>query len=146
MHNSRFTVAIHILTMIARNSGQRAGACDPVFNSDVAAASVNTNPVVVRRVLGALRKASIVSSKSGRGGGWELSRNPRQITLADVYQALEGDEPIFAMHASSPCKTCPVGKNIGATLSSHYDRAEMALRKELQKTTIADIAKEIQHA
>jgi Rrf2 family protein len=145
MHNSRFTVAIHILTLIAHNSGSNTGQ-HRAFSSEAAAASVNTNPVVARRVLGLLRKAKIVSSKSGRDGGWKLNRNPKAITLANVYQALEGDEPIFGMHASAPCKTCPVGKNISATLSSHYNKAEAVLRKELKRTTIADIAREIQRA
>jgi Rrf2 family protein len=145
MHNSRFTVAIHILTLIARNSSSH-DSLGRAFSSEAAAASVNTNPVVARRVLGLLRKAKIVSSKSGRDGGWKLSRSPKAITLANVYQALEGDEPIFGMHVSAPCKTCPVGKNISATLSSHYNKAEAVLRKELKRTTIADIAREIQRA
>ncbi len=139
MHTSRYTVGLHLLTLIAL----RAGEGGVSFGSQEAATSVNTNPVVIRRILGTLREAGLVESKAGRGGGWVLARSPKQITLADVYTALEQDETMFGMHSQAPCKTCPVGKNIPDMLRMEYGKAEKAMLKELQKTTVADMAAQI---
>ena len=69
MNNStRFAVAVHTLTLILQGQGE------PV-TSEAIAGSVNTNPVVIRRVLGALRGADLVLSQGGNGGGWRLTRH-----------------------------------------------------------------------
>jgi Rrf2 family protein len=142
MHTSKFTVALHLLTLIAINADE--GGCS--FGSKDAACSVNTNPVVIRRILGTLREAGIVESKAGRGGGWTLARSAKQITLADVYQALEQEVTMFGMHSQAPSKTCSVGKNIPEMLRIEYGKAEQAMMKELKKTTVADMAIQIERA
>ena len=138
MYNSKFTVAIHLLTLIACNN--HSEDC----NSEEAATSVNTNPVVVRRILGTLREKGIVTSKSGRGGGWQLAKKPEDITLGEVYSILEENGPMFAMHTHKPNGSCLVGKNISVTLSKHYAQAEKAMLKELSLITISAILKDIQ--
>lgn len=136
-NNSRFTVAVHTLTLLAQRQE------DPV-TSEYIAGSVNTNPVVIRRVLGALRAAKLVTSQGGNGGGWRLALDPYAITLRDVYRAVEEtDEPLFAMHHRSPNSRCPVGRHIQQSLSTHFDAAKRALENELARTSIGNILSEV---
>jgi Rrf2 family protein len=134
--SSRFTVAIHILTLLAH------GAPDEPVTSEYLAGSVNTNPVVIRRLLGLLRRARLVRSQGGPGGGWLLLAAPRDITLRDVFQAVESD-PLFPLHASTPNPRCPIGSNIQAALGGHYQAARQALERDLDRTTIADLLREV---
>jgi Rrf2 family protein len=133
--STRFTVAVHTLTLLALNE---AG---PV-TSETLASSVNTNPVVIRRALGALRAAHLVTSQGGNGGGWRLAGDPRTITLCQIYRAVE-DEPLFALHHRPPNPQCPVGRNIQHALSGQFAAATRALEAELGRTTLADILGEV---
>jgi Rrf2 family protein len=134
--NTRFTVAIHILTLLAREDGPAA------VTSEYIAGSVNTNPVVIRRLLALLRRAGLVASQGGPGGGWRLVRPAARISLRDVYRSVE-TEPLFALHASAPNPKCPVGRTIQAAVSGHYDQARLAVEKELARTTIAELLQEV---
>jgi Rrf2 family protein len=111
MINSRFTVAVHLLTLMSVSRERDPQA--PV-TSELAADSVSTNPVVVRRILGSLRRAGLVRSQPGPTGGWHLHREPAEISLRDVYRAVE-DEQLFSMHRQQPNAECPVGRNIQST-------------------------------
>jgi DNA-binding IscR family transcriptional regulator len=106
------------------------------------AGSVNTNPVVIRRVLAALRKAGLVKSQPGARGGWELLARPQDITLGSLYQLMRPG-PVFAMHSQPPNLLCPVGRNIQRGLRAHYQRAQAALEVELDRTTLADVLKDV---
>jgi DNA-binding IscR family transcriptional regulator len=88
--NSRLTIAVHALAWMAL--AQRRGR--ELLTSDQVAASVNTNPVIIRRSLGDLRRAGLVDVRHGAGAGWSLARAPQEITLLDVYDAV-GQEPVF---------------------------------------------------
>ena len=133
--STRFTVALHILTLLA------SGKSEPM-TSEYIAGSVNTNPVVVRRLMAMLRKAGFVSSQPGNGGGWELACRPDRLSLADIRQAVHEGSP-FSMHSQAPNPCCPVGKNIQSVLTPHYERAEAALQAELAKTTIQTLLKAV---
>lgn len=135
--NSRFTVAIHILTLLANEAGK-----DPV-TSEFIAASVNTNPVVIRRLLALLRVAKLVRSQGGPGGGWQLTVPPRSITLRDVFRAVQRDDTLFPLHASPPNPRCPVGRNIQAALEERYDEARVALERQLERSTVADLLQDV---
>ena len=135
--NSRLTIAVHALAWMAL--AQRRG--EAVLTSDQVAASVNTNPVIIRRSLGDLRRAGLVEVRRGTGAGWTLSRPPGEITVLDVYHAVE-PQPLFAMHHSEPNLECPVGKGIQPALGRVYEAAEQALRRELQRTSIADVLRQ----
>src|SRR4029077_9693651 len=117
--NSRMTIAIHVLAGMALD--QRRG--HEVLTSDQVAASVNTNPVIIRRCLGDLRRAGLVDVRHGAGSGWSLVRVPGQITLLEVYAA-GGPEPPFGLHHSEPNLECPVGNGIRPALSQVYDGIE----------------------
>ncbi len=134
-NNSRFTVGIHILTLLAHGNGE------PV-TSEYIAGSVNTNPVVIRRLLSQLRDAKLVTSQGGPGGGWQLVRPPRGITLRDIYLAMEGST-LFPMHPNPPNPRCPVGSTIQAALSGHFDDARHALEQQLTRTTVADLVEKV---
>ena len=89
-----------------------------------------------------LEKAALVSSATGRAGGFTLSREPGSITLADIYRAVE-DEGTFRMHKTDPQSRCPVGCQILKILSMPLQSAENALAHSLAKTTLKDIAAQI---
>jgi Rrf2 family protein len=137
--NSRLTIAVHALGWIAL--AQQQGRAQ--LTSDQVAASVNTNAVIIRRSLGDLRRAGLVKVRHGAGQGWALARHPEDITLSDVYDAVEL-RPLFGMHHTEPNLECPVGKGIRPTLSVIYEGVEQALRRELDRTSIADVLLQIQ--
>ncbi len=109
--------------------------------SEQVANSVNTNPVVIRRLLGELRDAGLVESRRGAGAGWRLTRPPESISLADVYAAVE-DGPLFALHSAEPNQKCPVGHGIRSALGPVYEGAEAAVRAELARSSVADVLRE----
>jgi Rrf2 family protein len=136
MHvNSRFAVAVHALglTLIAK-----AEAKGEAVTSERLASIVNTNPVVVRRVLGALREAGLVTSQPGPGGGWKLTRDAASITLADVYRAVEGESKCSFPHRT-PSETCPFGERLPEVLEQCFREAEAAMEHRLSQVTIADV-------
>ncbi|MGB3485526.1 MAG: Rrf2 family transcriptional regulator [Mycobacterium sp.] len=133
--NTRMSLAVHVLTWLAFD---RRGTDKEIGTSQRIATSVNTNPVVIRRCLGELREAGLVSASRGRSGGWSLDRDAEQITLLDVYLAVGGQE-IFAMPAAPPNAECYVGYGIQPVLARVYDEAASALCESLRHTTIADV-------
>ncbi|GAA1968099.1 Rrf2 family transcriptional regulator [Catenulispora subtropica] len=135
--NSRMTIAVHVLAWmaLAQRRGQEA------LTSDQVAASVNTNPVIIRRSLGDLRRAGLVHVRRGSGAGWSLARAPEQITLLDVYDAVK-PPPLFGMHHTEPNLECPVGKGIRPALGRVYGEIEQAVRLELKATSVAEVLRE----
>ena len=75
----------------------------------------------------------------GRAGGFELDRKADDITLADVYFAVE-DENVFRMHKADPNSPCPVAAQLGAVLNGPLRAAECALHTSLAKTTLRDVS------
>jgi len=135
--NSRLTVAVHALTWMAlsQRRGQR------LLTSDQVAASINVNPVIVRRSLGDLHRAGLVEVRRGAGAGWSLARRPDEISMLEVYQAVDA-EPLFAMHRTEPNQACPVGRGIRPVLGQVYEDASAALRRQLARTSIADVLRQ----
>lgn len=88
------------------------------------------------------RKASLVASTSGRSGGFSLARPAPQITLADVYRAVE-DEAVFRMHKLDPEAACPVAAQLSKVLSPPLRAAESAMTMSLQLTTLDDVSQAI---
>lgn len=135
--NSKLTIAAHALAWMGLN--ERMGG--EVATSEQIARSVNTNPVVIRRLLGELREAGFVESRRGAGAGWRLRRPMDSISLAEVYQAVESG-PLFALHPAVPSQRCPVGHGIRAALTPVYDGVEEALRAQLARTSVADVLRD----
>jgi DNA-binding IscR family transcriptional regulator len=86
-----------------------------------------------------LERAQLVKSVAGRAGGFELNRDPAEISLADVYFAVE-DENVFRMHKVDPQSNCPVAAQLGRVLSGPLKAAECALHSSLARTSIRDVA------
>ncbi|MFI5274118.1 MAG: Rrf2 family transcriptional regulator, partial [Ktedonobacterales bacterium] len=128
--NTRFAVAVHILTLLAQSHDDQAPA-----TSEVIASSVNTNPVVIRRVLGALRRERLVTSQGGNGGGWRLADDPSAITLRDVYRAVAG-EPLLQLHHRPPIPACAVGRHFQPALAGRFAAASYAVEADLARTSV----------
>lgn len=127
---TRFAVAIHVLLLLASDAVPRPAT------SGRLAASVNTNPVVVRRITGLLARAGLIQVKRGPGGA-ELARPAAGISLADVWEAVNPGcrRPLLPVHAA-PDPHCAVGRNVGTVLGRAFDLAEAAMQAELRRTTL----------
>ncbi len=136
MISSRVAVAVHVLAYLAWRG-------DEPTTSERIAASVNTNPVVVRRIVGALRNAGMVSVQPGAGGGAMLARTPEQITLLEVYHAVEDGGDLFSLHAQPPSRECNVGANIVEVLRGVFVRAHSAMEEVLAGVTMAEVGREV---
>ncbi len=132
--NSRFAVAVHTVTLLALSDG-------PVSSSAIAG-SVSTNPVVIRRILGALHQAGLVHTQLGPEGGAVLAQRPEDITLLDVYRAT-GQSDLFALPAHQPNPLCPCGRNIQPVLIPVLEQAEDAVQTTLAAVTVADLVDQI---
>ncbi|MCO8276262.1 Rrf2 family transcriptional regulator [Actinoplanes sp. TRM 88003] len=132
--NSRLTVAVHALCWLAL--AERHGHTG--LSSDQIAASLESNPVAVRRALGPLRTAGLVTAGKGPGGGWSLRVEAARISLADVYAAVEPGA-VFALHPHPPRPDCPVGHGIAPVLEDVYENVGQAVIGELARHTIAGV-------
>lgn len=130
--SSRFTIAVHILALLALSPTSHN-------TSELIAESVNTNPVIIRRVLGKLKKAGLVNVRSGTGGAY-LVKELHDITLFSIYQAVEvvKEENLFHLH-EQPNITCPVGANIQSVLQLVLISAQSAMEDVLRKVTMAQL-------
>ena len=134
--NSRFAIAVHIMTMMA-------WAGDEPLKSEQVACSVNTNPVVIRRILCALQKARLVVSQTGAAGGSRLARKPGQITLLDIYRAVDAGE-LFSLHRQPPNDECPVGMNIEVVLEDILSEVGQSIERVLAKITIEKVLQAVE--
>lgn len=132
--NTRFAVAVHLIVALAYRGD--AGA-----TSEELAHSVTTNPVVVRRLLGNLVKAGLVTGRGGRSGGYALARVPARITLEQVFRAVE-PQGVLALHENPTNKACAVSCQIKGLLGSVFADAHKALEQRLRKTSVADLLEE----
>ena len=131
--SSRFTVALHIF------------ACVDVFKddykvtSDFLASSINTNPVIIRKILSQLKGAGLITVARGTGG-ITVNKPLEEITFFDVYQAIEPVEngSLFHFH-DAPNPDCPVGRNIHALLDGKLAAIQRAMEEEMRKYTLADL-------
>ncbi|MEP4194839.1 MAG: Rrf2 family transcriptional regulator [Aliishimia sp.] len=128
--NSRLSLALHTL-------GHMAAEPARVRTSADIAEHAGTNPVVVRRVLGKLREAELLTSEKGHAGGWRLARAPDQITLADVYLAL--DENLVATDVKGEVSACSVEQVLQKKVASVLEEIERSLVERLALTTIAEV-------
>lgn len=127
----RFAFAVHVASVLALN---RQEPC----SSEWIAGSVNTNPVVIRRILSALAKAGLVQSLRGSRGGTILARPPEAITLLEISRAVDEDERT-GLHPQQPNPACPVGAHILPVLGEVIDRAEAAREAELARVRLSDV-------
>jgi DNA-binding IscR family transcriptional regulator len=104
--------------------------------SDALAHAMDTNPVVIRRVMAGLRDHGYVRSEKGHGGGWTLVSDPSEITLRDVYTAL-GRPSLLALGNRTESPGCLVEQAVNATLAQTFHDAEALLLARLGEVTLA---------
>ncbi|MEH6906977.1 Rrf2 family transcriptional regulator [Neobacillus drentensis] len=134
--SSRFAVGVHILTLLEVNKGG-------VNSSEFIAGSVNTNPAVIRKIMGMLKKSGLINIRPGIAGA-DLARDLSMITLLDVYKAVNvvQEKELFSIH-ENPNPECPVGRNIQDAIGPLFSSAEKAMEKALENVTIADVVSDI---
>ncbi|AZS15078.1 Rrf2 family transcriptional regulator [Paenibacillus motobuensis] len=134
--SSRFAVAIHILSLLELNK-------DGVSTSEYISGSVNTNPVVIRRIMSMLSKAGLANVRPGVAGA-KLARDISEITLLDVYRAVHvvEEDGLFSVH-EKPNPECPVGRNIQTSIEPIFSAAQKAMEDTLAKVTLQDIVEDI---
>ena len=134
--SSRFSVGIHILALIDINK-------EGISSSEFLAGSVNTNPAVIRKIIGMLKKAGLVEVHPGIAGA-KLARNLSDITLLDVYKAVNvvPENELFSVH-EEPNPACTVGRNIQDTIGPLFTAAQLALEKTLENVTLEDVVRDI---
>ena len=131
--STRTTTAVHALAFLSRWYDEG------VQSSAKIAESLESNPVLVRRVLGKLQAAGLVYALEGSGGGWRLTRAADSITLRDAYSAVEDGATLLPTHAHEPNQSCVIGRHAKAVLESEFAAAQQALEHHLAQTSIADI-------
>ncbi|WP_313800238.1 Rrf2 family transcriptional regulator [Cytobacillus sp.] len=134
--SSRFSVGIHILALIEIN---KSG----ISTSEFLAGSVNTNPAVIRKIIGMLKNAKLVKVRPGIAGA-ELAKELSDITLFDVYKAVNvvQEKELFTVH-DNPNPECPVGRHIQNTIEPIFTAAQLAMEKVLRSLTLEDVVKDI---
>lgn len=133
--NTRFAASVHILAYLA----YRPGAAVP---SAEIASSVDTNPVVIRRLLSALMKARLVTALKGAAGGFSLATTPENISLRDIYRAVE-PAPSHGLTHFAPNIKCPVGAKIHSILEGVFIKAQAGMEAELARVTLAQIHQQL---
>jgi DNA-binding IscR family transcriptional regulator len=134
---NRFAIAVHILSLLGTFPDERA-------TSEWMAGSIGVNPVIVRNIIGMLRRAELITTQQGAAGA-SLTRPLSKITFLDVYKAVEMQEELFSMH-SNPNPNCPVGGNIQETLETIFTRAQQEMEAQLAKTTLAQAVRTMKTA
>lgn len=124
-------MAVHVLAVLAYKEGDRV-------TSTHLAGSVNTNPVIIRRLLLALQRAKLVDTCKGAGSGSRLNHSPKRIDMAQVYRAVEACET-FGKPSKKANEDCPVGHCMKEELEKIFVSAQKAMEADLEKTTLADV-------
>lgn len=126
--DSRLSGVLHVLLHMAEQSG-------PV-TSEALAKAMDTNPVVIRRIMAGLRDQGYIRSEKGHGGGWTLVRDLSEVTLRDVYAAL-GNPSLLAIGNRAESPGCPVEQAVNAALNGAFQEAEALLLSRLGEVTLA---------
>lgn len=132
------SVAVHCLLFIWEARGKAR------VTSTLLAQSTGCNPVVIRNILSALKKAGMITIPRGLGGA-ELCRDPARITLHEIYTALEpnGLSSLIGIHHCDG-RACPVAKNIRRVLHRPYHRIEEAITSTMDGITLASMIEDLE--
>ncbi len=131
--SSRFTIALHIFTCVEVFGDKQK------VTSDFLAASINTNPVVIRKILIQLRNAGLITVARGTGGV-EPAKELKDITFLDVYRAIDPVENgnLFHFH-EAPNPDCPVGRNIHKVLDERLKDIQGSMEERMKQYTLEDL-------
>jgi Rrf2 family protein len=112
MNNTRFATAVHIMTLLAKSPQEW-------LTSEWMAGSININPAVVRKELSVLREAGLITSRQGKEGGSQLSRNADLITISEIYSAVKNTD-VLGKKNQNPNPVCNVGRDINDHLNNLF--------------------------
>jgi DNA-binding IscR family transcriptional regulator len=129
--DSRLSGVLHVLLHMAE--------ADRPVTSEALAKAMQTNPVVIRRIMAGLRDAGFVRSEKGHGGGWMIARELASLTLRDVYLALGAPE-LFAIGNRTEAPGCLVEQAVNAALDGTFREAEALLLDRFGKVTLAALS------
>ncbi|MET1756069.1 Rrf2 family transcriptional regulator [Novosphingobium sp. RD2P27] len=129
--DSRLSGVLHVLLHMAEQSGPQT--------SETLARAMDTNPVVIRRVMAGLREQGFVHSVKGHGGGWTIACDLGAVTLRDIYDAL-GRPEILAMGNRTDAPGCLVEQAVNAALGQAFDDAEILLLRRFGEITLAQLS------
>jgi Rrf2 family protein len=132
--NNQFSIAVHVMAGLSYNARETT--------SSELAGSVNTSPSFVRRVLAKLSRAGLIETTMGKTGACRLAKNPRQISLLDIYRAV-GAPRAFAVHTYKEQKDCRVSCHIKGALNNALNKAQKALDASLGNISLAQVVKDI---
>jgi len=132
LSSSRFVVAVHVMSLLA-HYGKKGPVCSAII-----AKSVDTNPVVIRRLMSQLEAGALVHSTSGRAGGFVLAKPANEINLSEIYQAVE-DEQVFRVHRNSENPECETARAIFRSLMPRLAIASKAMSNALAQTSLSDV-------
>lgn len=133
--SSRLTIAMHTLLCIENYKNEYK------TTSSFLAGSVNVNPVIIRNILRQLKAAGLVTVESGVGGA-SLAKDPKDITMFDVFEAVETDEDLFHFH-ENPNPECQVGRNIHALLDDKLEAIKHAMENSMRSVTLQSLLDQI---
>jgi Rrf2 family protein len=133
--NTRMATAIQILCVIAHKGPDGT-------NSEIVAKSLRTNPVVVRRLLKCMQQQGLVEIRPGKDGGVQLGRPPSQITLDQIYKAVETETGVFALRPRGN-PNCPVDSRMKDLLTPIFGATDTAVEKTLKQTTLGSLVETI---
>jgi DNA-binding IscR family transcriptional regulator len=132
--DSRLSGVLHVLLHMAQQPGS--------FTSETLATAMDTNPVVIRRIMAGLRELGYVRSEKGHGGGWTLSCDLSKVTLRDIYAAL-GSPSLLAMSNRTEAPGCLVEQAVNAALDQAFHDAEALLLSRLGEVTLAMLGEDL---
>jgi Rrf2 family protein len=133
--NTRMATAVQILCVIAYTGPDGT-------NSEVVSRSLRTNPVVVRRLLKCMQQQGLVEIRPGKDGGVQLGRDPSQITLDQIYKAVETETGVFALRPRGNLH-CPVDSRMKDLLTPIFGAADTAVEQTLKQTTLGSLVEAI---
>lgn len=111
----------------------------PVLISEIAQKK-NIPLKFLENILLELKKASILESKKGKGGGYYISKHPSETRIATVIRIVDGPIallPCVSLHFYEKCKQCDEG-NCG--LHDMMEEVRDATLKVLEHRTLQDLA------
>ncbi len=132
--DSRLSSVLHALIHMAERNVP--------MTSEALGKCLGTNPVVVRRNMGRLREAGIVTSDRGHAGGWRIATDLSSITLRSLYKAL-GEPPVFAIGNRNEAPDCLIEQSVNAALASTFIEAEALLLERFSDITLADLSADL---
>lgn len=133
--NTQFSIAVHIMTVLGYTRGENV-------TSTRLARSVNTSPSFVRRILAKLSRAGLVRTATGKNGACWLAQKPAEISLLDVYRAVEAPKA-FSIHGYAKQRPCLVSCNIKSSLNRVLTKTQTAMEDSLEQISLAKIISDL---